>query len=238
MLHSEIALPSHCTSLDFQTWKDEFENTTKSQFVRGTGEKKGGEATIIYYYCNRSGHVISRGANTRHAKVSGSCKIGAHCTAAIVLTKEVCSSSILVNVYKTHYGHQCSLGQIRLPTTHRDAIAGKLAQGVAVQHIIDEIRDNVGDRFERIHLITRKDITNIERSYGLQGSRRHNDDATSVQLWVEEVNRMGKNNPVLMYKPQGKLTEKPNLLEKEVEVAKKCGPNKVIYIDATHGTTG
>lgn len=86
-----------------------------------------------------------------------------------------------------------------LQTIHRDTIAGKLAQGVNVQHIIDEIRDNLGDRLERIHLITRKDIANIERSYGLQGSRRHDDDATSVQLWIDEVMKAGNNSPVIYF---------------------------------------
>ena len=148
----------------------------------------------------------------KHIRHSKSSKLSAHCTAAIVLMKQPSSNSMLINVYKTHYGHECTLGKLRLPTVHRDTIAGKLAQGVNVQHIIDEIRDNVGDKFERIHLITRKDIANIEKSYGLRGSRRHNDDATSVQLWVDET---GKKNPVLLYKPQGKVSEKTNLFQND-----------------------
>lgn len=98
--------------IDFQIWKDEFEGKTNSQFVRGTGEKKGTDASTIYYYCNRSGHAISR-STIRHSKFQGSCKIDTHCTAAIVLTKEARSNSISAQVYKTHYGHQCSLGKIR-----------------------------------------------------------------------------------------------------------------------------
>ena len=58
-------------------------------------------------------------------------------------------------------------------------IAGKLAQGVGVQHILDEIRNSVEDSLERIHLITRKDIANIEKSYGFQGNKKHDDGATN-----------------------------------------------------------
>ena len=37
-----------------------------------------------------------------------------------------------------------------------------------------------------IHLINKERHSNIERSYGLQGNRRHDNDATSVQLRVDE----------------------------------------------------
>ena len=57
-----------------------------------------------------------------------------------------------------------------LQSTQRESIniAGKLAQGVKVEHILDDIRGNLGERLERIHLITRKDIASIERAYGLR----------------------------------------------------------------------
>lgn len=163
--------------------------------------------------------------------------------------KNIFQVIFFVNVCKTHYGHQCSLGKIRLSTTERDTIAGKLCQGVNVQHILDNIRDNFGDRLERVHLITRKDIANIERCYGLKGSRRHDDDATSVELWVNEMNQRGTESSVLVYKPQGKVTDgNTNLLANDfvltiqtplqADMLKKFGPDKVICIDATHGTNG
>ena len=101
---------------------------------------------------------------------------------------------------KTHYGHQLSIGHLRLQNSVRQSIAGQLAQGVTFQHVLDEIRDSVSHRFERIHLITRKDIANIERAFGLGGSERHKDDATSVAMWVKE---MKSKECVLLYIPQG-----------------------------------
>ena len=229
--------------LEFEVWKHDFERATKSQFVKSTGEKEcgGTEKNITtYFYCNRSGH-------TKNLQLSSKCyKTNTHCTAAIVLSKQTSSTSLFVTVHKSHYGHHCVLGKLRVPTIQRTAIARKLAQGVGVQHIMDEIRSSVGDNLERIHLITRKDIANIERSYGLQGSKRHDDDATSVHLWVIEMEHAGNKNPVIFYKPQGKCLEKTSLLKNDfvlavqtslqVDVLKTCGPNKVICIDATHGT--
>ena len=51
-------------------------------------------------------------------------------------------------------------------------------------------------------LLTRKDITNIERTYGLKGAQRHRDDATSVRIWVEEM-KSTDDNQVIIYKAQG-----------------------------------
>ena len=90
-------------------------------------------------------------------------------------------------MHKTHYGHKTALGHLRIPNTDRLAIAGRIAQGVDFQHILDNIRDSLGQQFHRIHLLTRKDVTNMERSYGLKGAQRHKDDATSVNIWVEEM---------------------------------------------------
>ena len=153
-----------------------------------------------------------------------------------------------VALCKTHYGHECSLGHPRLQTSEREAIAGKLFQGVPSQHILDTIRSEVGSKFDRIHLTTRKDITNIERSFGLHGNKRHDDDATSVMLWVEEMRKTGTKSPVLVYKRQGEKITGCNLHEKDfvlgiqtplqAEMLKTFGNNSIICIDATHGTNG
>ena len=56
------------------------------------------------------------------------------------------------------------LEHIRLPEDVRLSIAGQLHQGVSFQHILDNIRNSVGDDLKRIHLITRKDIRNTEKA--------------------------------------------------------------------------
>ena len=188
--------------IEFKLWKEKFEKHTNSQFVQGSGAKELLDCGKTYYYCNRSGHFKSKGTGQRHIKTQGTSKIDTYCTASLTVTRDKHKKCITVQVHRTHYGHTPSLGHLRLLESDRIAIAGKLAQGVDFQHILDTIRDNIGSKFQRIHLLTRKDITNIERTYGLQGAQRHRDDATSVRIWVDEM-KASDCNPVLLYKPQG-----------------------------------
>ena len=71
--------------------------------------------------------------------------------------------SVKAEVCHTHYGHQTRLGHIRLGAQDRLQIAGKLAQGVTLDKVLDEVRSLVSDNFKRVHLLQRKDIPNIER---------------------------------------------------------------------------
>ena len=106
-------------------------------------------------------------------------------------------------VCHTHYGHQTRLGHIRLGAQDRLQIAGKLAQGVTLDKILDDVRSSVSDNFKRVHLLQRKDIHNIERIFKLEGGQRHHDDTTSVAAWAEEMRGKGEGSVVLSYKPQG-----------------------------------
>ena len=65
-------------------------------------------------------------------------------------------------------------------------IAAKLKQGVTFERIIDDIRDSVSSSFSRIHLTRRKDLSNIQRAFGLRTVEKHREDAISVDIWVEE----------------------------------------------------
>ena len=69
-----------------------------------------------------------------------------------------------------------------------------------MERILDKVRDSVGCNLERQHLLTKKDIHNIERSFGIRQEHRHTDDATSVYLWVKEMEEKGESNPVLFSK--------------------------------------
>ena len=237
-------------SSEFQRWKDEYEGGSDTLFVKSTGEKgQGSTTTTTYYYCNRSGIFYSKGTGQRHVKSQGSSKLNAHCTAAITVRRNIHSTILHIFVCKSHYGHTCSLGHIRLSEADRLSIAGQLSQGVTFERILDNIRDNVGSKFERIHLTTRKDISNIERSYGLRGIERHKDDATSVSVWVQEMNKRA-DKPVLLYKPQGQpqppqctnLTLCDFVLAiqtpLQAEMMKSFGTDKIVCIDSTHGTNG
>ena len=236
-------------NIDFMQWKEEFESSTSSWFVQLSGKKELLECGKTYYYCNRSGHFHTRGTGQRELKTQGTSKINAYCTATITATRERGSDCIEVQICESHYGHKIALGHLRIPESEKRAVATQLAQGVNFQRILDNIRDNLGRDFKRIHLLTRKDITNIERTYGLQGAQRHKDDATSVCLWVEEMKK-SKDNPVIIYKPQGmKQPENcDNLSEKDFvigiqtplqeSIMKSLTNDRVVCVDGTHGTNG
>ena len=154
--------------------------------------------------------------------------------------------TLQVTVHKTHYGHKTSLGHLRIPESNRLAIAGQLASGVEFQHILDNIRDSLGAACQRIHLLTRKDIANIQRTYCLRGIERHKDDATSVHLWVESM-KVQKDNPVLLYKPQGQVDAEglatPDFVlalqtQLQADILRRFSQNRVVCVDGTHGTNG
>ena len=206
MLHLivDITIVQYDLYADFETWKEDLEKSNDSWFVRATGQKELVSGAKHYYYCNRSGHFISKGTGLRHLKTQGTSKINSHCTSSLTVSHED-GEYIKVQVCYTHYGHKVFIGHLRIPHTDRMAVASQLAQGVEVQYILDRIRDNISNTFKRIHLLTRKDINNIEKSYGLKGAQKHKDDATSVHLWVKEMESLKNNSPVILYKPQGAI---------------------------------
>ena len=121
---------------------------------------------------------------------------------------------------------------------------------MSFQRIFDNIRDNVGGELKCIHLLCRKDIRNIEKSYRFNSVQRSNDDATSVAYWVLEMMENPENNPVIFYKHQGspQSEECDNLCEDDFAICiqtpiqrsimKKFGHQRIICIDSTHGTNG
>ena len=121
----------------------------------------------------------------------------------VVATQE--NNSIQVKLCHTHHGHSKSLGHLNLTTEDRHQIAGKLAQGVSFDQILNNIRESVNTKLSRIHLATRRDILNVERAYGLRSIEKHQNYALSVDAWVEELKANEDGNPILMYKPQRQI---------------------------------
>ena len=220
---------------------------TNSWYVQVSGQKDGADVDTTYYYCNRSGHFKSKSTGQRRIKSQGTSKINAHCTACLIVSKDKINQCLRVLVHKTHYGHNTALGHLRIPNSARLALASQIMQGIDFQHILDNIRDSLGQHFHRIHLLTRKDISNIEKSYGLRGAQRHKDDATGVNIWVEEMQASGAN-PIILYKKQGEpqpencdnVSDKDFILAiqtpLQAEMMRKLANNRVICVDGTHGT--
>ena len=119
-------------------------------------------------------------------------------------------------------------------------IAAKLAQGVTMNSIMDYIRDSQAGSLTRDHLTTRADLRNIKHQYNIDCIKKDSDDARSVSHSVEEMQR-DEYNPILWYKCQGEESDDHGvekndfLLGFQTEFQKEMF--KLIFVDATHGTT-
>ena len=153
--------------------------------------------------------------------------------------------SIKADVVLTHYGHEKELQHIRVTKQRRNEIAAKMRQGVSRDKILDEIRDGVTSNLCRHQLMTRKDLANIERAYGLRDVQRHANDQQSVLAWIQEW-KQAEENPILYYKLQGQEAEDGYDLAKDDFFIAMQTPlqkqmfqkfaSKGVCCDTTHGT--
>ncbi|KAJ8911228.1 hypothetical protein NQ315_014940 [Exocentrus adspersus] len=143
----------------------------------------------------------------------------------------------------THVGHHNEIQHLKLTELERRNLAIKLAAKKPFDCILDEIRDTVeGTDLKRLHLLNKKDLYNIEKSFNLSSTVvRHSNDAVSVESWINEV----KEECVLFYKPQDTTTLKHPELKSEdfvlvlmnaaqVEMLQTFGSD-CICVDGTHG---
>eukprot|EP00794_Sanderia_malayensis_P011705 gene11705-12923_t len=184
----------------------------------------------------------SRGDGKRAMKQQGTSKINGNCTAYIKALTSNTNGTVKIEFCLNHTGHEKELSHTRMPDALRKKIAGKLSKGVAIDHILDEIRNDTEEGISRAHLLDRKDIINVKHQFNVDLMEKDSSDTQSVHYWVNEL-RKGDYNPVLIYKPQGTdgydLPKDDFLLgiqtQYQLEHLMKHG-GKVICMDATHGT--
>nr|XP_008192473.1 PREDICTED: uncharacterized protein LOC103312776 [Tribolium castaneum] len=253
ILHFKVEHDIKCETLaiefttfeEFSKWKSDMEHDTKSKYVAERGSQRGKDGTtIIKYCCHRSGKYVASGKGLRHLKTQGSNKIDGFCPARLKVIIDK-NNQCKVSFIKQHVGHdEGDLRHLFLTLQERKCLANKMALKIPFPQILDEIRDSVvGSQLDRIHLLTRKDLSNIERSFHLQSSVvRHESDAVSVDAWVKQRESSGS---ILFYKPQGTQSESNSDLREEdfvliimnqgqEEILKKYGSD-CICIDSTHG---
>jgi len=98
-------------------------------------------------------------------------------------------------------------------------------------------------------LCHRKDIHNVKVQYNVGCTQKHANDHTSVQTWVEELNAMNEDSPVLLYKAQGDI---PSATTQNLSACDfilclqtitqrrfmlQFGAGNIVCLDSTHGTT-
>jgi len=232
----------------FENWKSDMEEKHCVFYSCLTGKRKDIENSCSYNYfnCSRSGVYKASGSGKRRLKSCGSIKIGHTCTSNIKVTY-FDDGKVKTSVCYTHYGHEVELRHCRLTKKQKKVIALKLKDGVAKTKILDSIRDNFEGPFQRIPLLQNKDMRNIPISFGLDDTRRREDDQTSVRSWIHDWS-LREDTPFLYYKLEGEVAGDTNpYLKKEDfviiiqtpiqrQLLKKFG-SKGICNDSTHGTT-
>ncbi|GFS78762.1 uncharacterized protein NPIL_585391 [Nephila pilipes] len=246
MDHTELELNSFN---DFLAWKAEIENNTKSKFISYSTKHINIHGVKYYYFrCHRSGNFMSESKSLRHLKILGSNKINAYCPAALKVTEHT-DGKCIVSYQKVHVGHQNDLGHLFLTRDERKNIASKIAAKIPLDNILDEIRNSISDAgLERVHLLTKKDLHTIEKSFNLSSnSVKHENDGVSVDMWVREMQN-SENPCILFYKTQGSTCTQYSFLkendfvliimtEAQGEILKKFSSD-CICIDSTHGVNG
>ncbi|XP_046685810.1 uncharacterized protein LOC124371503 [Homalodisca vitripennis] len=120
-----------------------------------------------------------------------------------------------------------------------------MASKIPFDVILDNVRCTVNKQeLDRVHLLTKQDLYNIESEFGLDETVRHKNDAVSVDASVQEEN-MSAKSCVLLYKPQNEVVEQYTTFKKEdfalgimtpaqEEMLRKFGSD-CVCVDGTHG---
>ena len=225
----------HKASIDLQTlnfenfssfiiWKEGEELSSRSQFVQKCSPYTSTQQKVWYFYCNQSGGYTSREEQLRQLKSQGTNKIGSQCTAHIKAKVNKETGGVTVSYCSTH-NHSKTLAHVQIPPRVRIDIAAKLQQGVGMERVLDDIRDNVSYELGREHLVTRQDLHNIKAQYNIDGMIRHKNDLISVLSWVTEMNTL-EHNPVLFFKPQGE----ENKMHMEMEIDSQSKDDFVLIL--------
>ncbi|GFS61814.1 hypothetical protein TNIN_438751 [Trichonephila inaurata madagascariensis] len=87
---------------------------------------------------------------------------------------------------------------MKITREEKEDIARKLANKIPVESILDEIRNSMNEKLERIHLITRQDIKNIKEEYNISSDGiLDSNDVLSVNKWDEGLKNREDSTVVL-----------------------------------------
>ena len=109
-----------------------------------------------------SARVVERGKLSRNDRSS---KIVCHCTAQLSATVDNSTGEVVVKSWLTHYGHSRDLAHLCLTNNGRHRVATRVKDGITFDRIIDDIRSNISSRVDCVHLIAKKDVSNIQQSF-------------------------------------------------------------------------
>ncbi|GFT08449.1 uncharacterized protein TNCV_2324661 [Trichonephila clavipes] len=135
---------------------------------------------------------------------------------------------------------------MKITREEKEDIAKKLENKIPVEAILDDIRNSINQKLERIHLITRQDIKNIKEEYNISSDGiLDSNDVVSVNKWVEGLKNR-EDSPIVLFKDQNIFDENlyPGMKAEDFllvimnasqkDMLKFYG-NDTICLDFTHG---
>ena len=139
----------------------------------------------------------------------GQAKTGNKCMSRLLVKHN--NGTVLVTYLASH-NHSLQFANTRhqpLPVPVLNSIKQQLAIGIPPRDVQASLRKGVSVRdvrdkkphFLKQHLITLRKLNEIKRHLKISG-RRHNDDATSAMLKIQQL-QTEDYDPILIYKPQG-----------------------------------
>ncbi|XP_046990382.1 uncharacterized protein LOC124595609 [Schistocerca americana] len=184
---------------DFEEWKISYEKVNHVRYVMNCSEQERLEKRVRYYRCHRYFNFSSKGTGARCVKSMGTNKIGSTCPCnmQVATTEDKCC----LKFFPKHMGHTQDVRRTFLHRNERAELAGRLSQGVPIGRVVQEVRSApIAASVERIHFLEKKDLHNIKWDFDIgYATKKHENDAVSVKLWVEERQ---SDNPVLYFKQQ------------------------------------
>ena len=162
--------------------------------------------------------------------------------------EDTITGKVNVSYCSTHSTHPIQIPHLPIPPVVKSKLSSKLHDGVAVDKILDDIRDDtLTTGIGREQLLSRQDMLNVQRHLNLGSVTKHKNDHTSTCAWVEELQNL-TYNPVIIFKPQGveqsdnvdNLSKDDFLLGLQTEFQRDAMQrygNSAIMMDATHSTT-
>lgn len=226
----------------FQEWKCAIEKENHCKYIAACGRKQNSER----YICHRSGEFKSKSKGLRSLKKQGSKKIGSYCPSKIIVRKygDMCD----VTFVKTHIGHENELCHVTLSNDMRAKIAHRLSQKIPPVIVLEEIKNSMAEKNDRIHLLTMKDLHNISKEFRINYEcKTETNNDVNLEKFLTELRTSTNDTSVLYHKPHGEIDHNYSEIqsddfiliimnEQQNELLRRYGKN-ILILDRTAKTS-
>lgn len=178
---------------EFEEWKKQTEKMCGSWFVLSNGKKVYAHHTTRYYYCNRSG--FSKGKGIRTSKRAT--KIEGKCCAYMRKKQDSDTGQVTVEYSLDHVGHATKLSLSLLPVEISSIITTWHSSTYDADSVMGQIHAKATG-LEMVPVRLPDSLAYLKHSH----IPRDQPERDSLTRMVMEL-RGRKDNPVLIYKPQG-----------------------------------